>query len=250
MMMLARRHPMISSGTGNSYVLVVEDDAAFGLLLEAYLQTSGFRTVLASSGRQLFIRLDTYPVGVIVLDLTLPDEDGLALTRRIRARSDIPIIITTGRQGADDRLAGFELGADDYLTKPFDPRELVVRVRRRLNATALKSTPVPASFLLGGWLIDTGRRVVRRDRIIANVTPREFEILLALVRAGGRAMTRAQLLDLVLRGEEPESERSVDIVVSRLRRKLEKDPRKPKMIITVQGYGYRINEDLLSAENQ
>lgn len=226
-------------------VLIVDDDAAFGSVLDGYLRTAQFSTLRAGTGRELFTLIATRNVDAIILDLTLPDEDGLAITRRVRARSSVPIIIVTGRQDSENRLAGLELGADDYLTKPFDPRELVLRVRRLLMRGTRSKPASEQRWCLGDWIIDTDRRTVEREGVGAGLTRMEYEALLVLMQSGGRALTRAQLVDATTRRDGPESERSIDILVSRLRSKLERSRRKPALLLTVPGHGYRINDGLL-----
>ena len=227
-------------------VAIVDDDAAFASILDGYLQTAKFRTLRLGTGSELFALLASRPPDVIILDLTLPDEDGLAITRRVRARSSVPIIIVTGRQNSDDRLAGLEMGADDYLTKPFNPRELVIRVRRLLERSARSKTPPADRYQLGDWIIDPERRTIERRGKGAELTRMEYDVLQVLLRAHGRVQTRAQLLDATTRRDGPESERSIDILISRLRRKLEPSKGKPTLLLTVAGHGYRINDAALS----
>jgi len=185
---------------------------------------------------------------LILLDLGLPDEDGLTLTRQIRARSSIPIIVITARRGREDRLAALELGADDYLTKPFDPEELVLRVHNilsraqdgggggggRVEANVIES---------GGWKIDGGARSVTspggQDITLTNA---EFNLLAALAKAPNRVLSRDHLLDAVSRNDDAPSDRLIDVLISRVRKKIEDEPKKPKIIITVAGSGYKFSE--------
>jgi DNA-binding response OmpR family regulator len=182
----------------------------------------------------------------VILDLNLPDEDGLVLTRQVRSRNSVPLIILTSRQDESDRLIGFDLGADDYLTKPCNPNELLARVRAVLNRTQASrgehGEQRPITF--GRYALDLERhRLVDADGREIPLTAGEFQILSALARAKGRVLSRGQLADAVSGVDEPISERSVDVLISRLRRKVEKDPKEPEVILTQPRYGYRLAVD-------
>lgn len=216
-------------------------------LLAAYLQNEGFKVSLAASGEEMLAILDTEPIQLILLDLGLPDEDGLTLARQIRARSTLPIIVLTARKHHDDRLAALEIGADDYVTKPCDPQELALRARNLLSRakasdslTEFGQTAEMARF--EGWVVNfTARTLVAPDGQEVHLTRSEYNLLAALVRAPNRILTRDHLLDAVSRQGDPPSDRMIDVLVSRLRRKIERDPKKPKLIVTVVGFGYKFS---------
>ena len=227
----------------HNHLLLVEDDVAFARLLSAYLDTAGFKTTCCESGQEMFHKLETMTPSLILLDLELPDEDGLVLSRRLRQVSDLPIIIVTGRADQNDRIVGLEMGADDYVQKPFDPRELIARVRNVLARTRNR-IPKPAKISSDGVTIQAADHlVIGRQGETIHLTPTESSILNALIRANGRPLRREQLLDAGGEISGSDSPRSIDITISRLRRKLERDPKFPKILLTVQGLGYRIHLD-------
>ncbi|MBT3552654.1 MAG: response regulator transcription factor [Rhodospirillaceae bacterium] len=231
------------------HLLIVEDDELVQSLLAAYMKGEGYKVSCAGSGKEMLATLNTEKIDLILLDLGLPDEDGLTLTRQIRARSSIPIIVITARRGREDRLAALELGADDYLTKPFDPEELVLRVHNilgrakdgggdgggaRLEANVIES---------GGWKIDGGARsVTSPGGQDITLTAAEFNLLAALAKAPNRVLSRDYLLDAVSRNDDAPSDRLIDVLISRVRKKIEDEPKKPKFIITVAGSGYKFSE--------
>ena len=225
---------------GNPKLLIVEDDPSFGMIMAAYLDVAGYETTRVMHGREVFGRLERGRYDTVLLDLNLPDEDGLAIMRSLRARSDVPIVIVTARHGTDDRLAALEMGADDYLIKPFEPRELVVRVRniiRRYRGTDKKK----GLFRFARWELDVDRHALRNGNGQSTaLTPAEFDLLLALVKNRGHVMSRAQLIDAIVHTEPPESERAVDVLMSRLRKKIEQDADDPKILLTIRGHGYRL----------
>jgi two-component system alkaline phosphatase synthesis response regulator PhoP len=223
-------------------VLVVDDELKITRLLRDYLQQAGFRVVTAADGRSALGIARTEHPDMIVLDLGLPGLDGLDVTRALRKSSDVPIIMLTARAEEADRIVGLELGADDYLVKPFSPKELVARVRavlRRVDA----SVETPDLVRTGALEIDTAKRAVRVGGRSVDLTPTEFELLLHLARSPGRVYTRSQLLD-ALHGVAFESyERAIDAHVKNLRRKLEPDPAHPKYLLTVYGVGYKYADE-------
>jgi two-component system alkaline phosphatase synthesis response regulator PhoP len=219
-------------------ILVVDDELKITRLLRDYLQQAGFRVVTATDGPGALTAARAERPDMIVLDLGLPGLDGLDVTRTLRKSSDVPIIILTARAEESDRIVGLELGADDYLVKPFSPKELVARVRavlRRVDA----SVEAPALVRAGDVEIDTTKRTVMVAGRSVDLTPTEFELLLHFARSPGRVYTRSQLLD-ALHGVAFESyERAIDAHVKNLRRKLEPDPGNPQYLLTVYGVGYK-----------
>lgn len=227
------------------HLLIVDDDEFVLTLLGAYLEVDGFRVSLVASGREMLAVLAKEPVHLILLDLGLPDEDGLALTRQIRARSSVPVIVLTGRQAPEDRLTALELGADDYLIKPCDPREIVLRIRNLLDRSAGVGSAASEAARrdvvnFDGWTLDlAGHSVTAPDGNDVPLTGAEFNLLAALARAPNRVLTRDHLLDAVSQNNEAPTDRTIDVVVSRLRKKIERDPAKPSLIVTVRGCGYK-----------
>jgi DNA-binding response OmpR family regulator len=222
-------------------VLVVDDERQIAQIATDYLRHAGFEVIAAGDGARALDLARARRPDLVVLDLGLPGLDGLDVARTLRRESNVPIIILTARVEESDRLLGLELGADDYVTKPFSPRELVARVKavlRRADAASASGDVVR----VGDLTIDVPRlRVTRRDRPI-ELTPTEFQLLVTLARHPGRIFTRAQLLDAV-RGLEVESfERAIDTHVKNIRRKLEPDSRSPRYILTVYGMGYKCAE--------
>ena len=219
-------------------ILVVDDELKITRLLRDYLQQAGFRVVTASDGPGALASARTERPDLIVLDLGLPGLDGLDVTRTLRKSSDVPIIMLTARAEEADRIVGLELGADDYLVKPFSPKELVARVRavlRRVDA----SVEAPDLVRAGDLEIDTTRRTVKVNARAIDLTATEFELLLHFARSPGRVFTRSQLLD-ALHGVAFESyERAIDAHIKNLRRKLESDPANPTYLLTVYGVGYK-----------
>jgi two-component system OmpR family response regulator len=225
------------------HILVVEDDRDISALVARYLRANDCRVTLASSGRELDRHFDTSTIDLIVLDLMLPGENGLSLCKRLRARSKVPIIMLTAKGDEVDRILGLEMGADDYLSKPFNPRELLARIRavlRRSQAAAAGPAAGGARALrFLGWRLDRILREVR-DPHGARValTDAEFALLQAFCDRPQRVLSRDQLLELTQGRTAAAFERSIDILVSRLRRKLESNPHDPSIIKTVRSGGY------------
>jgi len=218
-------------------ILLVEDDARLAAMVAEYLGDAGLRITIAPNGEQGLARLAREPFDAAVLDLMLPDIDGLEVCRRLRATSDLPVLMLTARGDAADRIVGLELGADDYLPKPFEPRELLARLRailRRRGGGAQRG-----DLLRFGQLeIDRAARAIRVDGKAAELTAYQFALLLALAEHAGRVMTRDALMDL-MKGEPLEAfDRSIDVHISRIRAAIEVDPKKPRRILTVRGAGY------------
>jgi DNA-binding response OmpR family regulator len=224
-------------------ILVVDDEPKIVKLVRDYLERAGFAVCVAADGKSALSLARTEKPDLIVLDLGLPQMDGLDVTRELRKVSTVPIIMLTARSEESDKLIGLELGADDYLTKPFSPKELVVRVRvvfRRMETyTANTSEIIRAADLT----LDVARmRVMAQDRQIEELTPTEFTLLATLARSPGRVFPRAQLLD-TLHGVAFESyERAIDAHIKNIRRKIEPNPPEPRYILTVYGIGYKFTD--------
>jgi DNA-binding response OmpR family regulator len=222
-------------------ILVVDDELEIVKVVRAYLEQSGFRVITASDGQQALAVFRHEQPDLIVLDLNLPQLDGLAVCRAIRHESNVPIIMLTARVEETDRLIGLEIGADDYITKPFSPREVVARVRTVLR----RSTPAPepsSLITIGALSIDPLKHEVQlQDRSI-DLTPSEFNILLIMAAQPGRAFSRMELLDAA-QGEAYEGyERSIDVHIKNLRQKLGDEPRDPTYVLTVYGVGYKFSD--------
>jgi DNA-binding response OmpR family regulator len=223
-------------------VLLVDDEPKIVQLARDYLEQAGFRVASATDGREALAAFRTGAPDLIVLDLGLPHVDGLDVARAIRKTSNVPIVMLTGRADETDRVAGLELGADDYVAKPFSPKELVARIRAVLRRTEMAASPSDI-VRAGDVTLDVPRLSVRvKDRAV-ELTPTEFQLLLALARAPGRVFTRAQLLDTVHGVAFESYERAIDAHVKNIRRKLEPDPRSPRYVLTVHGVGYRFSEE-------
>jgi two-component system, OmpR family, alkaline phosphatase synthesis response regulator PhoP len=223
-------------------LLVVEDEPKIAELLKLYLEREGFRVEVALDGAAALEAFRQRGPALVVLDLNLPMVDGLEVCRQIRRESSLPIIMLTARDEEADKLIGLELGADDYVTKPFSPREVVARVRAVLRRA---SAPQSSQELIraGELMLDAARHQVRRGDRFLELTPTEFRLLEVLMRHPGRVYTRLQLLDQV-QGEAFEGyERTVDAHVKNLRQKIEPDPQHPTLVQTVYGVGYRFAED-------
>jgi two-component system alkaline phosphatase synthesis response regulator PhoP len=219
-------------------ILVVDDEPKIVRLVRDYLEHGGFEVVVARDGREALMRARTEHPDLVVLDLGLPGLDGLDVTRALRRDSAVPLIMLTARDSETDKVLGLELGADDYLTKPFSPRELVARIRAVLRRHERSDTA--ETIRVGELLIDVPRLRVEVDGRAVPLTASEFELLTTMARQPGRVFTRAQLLDAI-RGQAIESyERAIDAHVKNIRRKLESDPRRPRYLLTVYGVGYRL----------
>jgi len=224
------------------HILVVEDDVEISRLVSRYLRTNDLHVSVLADGRTLDRTLEDSRVDLIVLDLMLPGEDGLTLCRRLRTRSEVPVIMLTARGEELDRIIGLEVGADDYLAKPFNPRELLARIRavlRRANAVAPIVDRRARTLTFLGWQIDCLLRELKDPKGTHIVlTGAEFSLLQVLCERAGRILSREQLLDLTQGRKAGSLERSVDVLISRLRRKIERDPHDPAIIKTVRSGGY------------
>ncbi len=227
------------------HLLIVEDDEMMQSLLAVYLEQEGYDITAVLTGKDMFSVLSKRSADLILLDLTLPDEDGLTLARQVRARSSVPIIIMTARKGMEDRLAGLDIGADDFLTKPFDPRELVLRVRNVLKRTGDATREENQVVGFDGWKMDmTSRTLTGPDETDVPLTSGEFNLLAALIKSPGRVQSRDYLLDAIARNDEPPSDRMIDVFVSRLRKKIGKNSGEQNYIVTVPGHGYKFTGPL------
>ena len=217
-------------------ILLIEDDPRLARLVDDYLGEAGFRVVHAATGSAGLLSLQREDFDALVLDLMLPDMDGLDVCRQVRARHNTPILMLTARGDAMDRIVGLEMGADDYLPKPFEPRELLARLRAVLRRS---HASVPDQVLRFGRLeVDPGARELRVDGAVRPLTAYQFEIVLAMAERAGRVMSRDALFDIV-KGESLEAfDRSIDVHISRIRSAIEDNPKKPRRVLTVRGTGY------------
>ncbi len=224
------------------HILVVDDDREIRSLLARFLVKHGLRVSSAKDGPEMMKILDGSAVDLVVLDLMLPGEDGLSLCRRLRATSTLPVIMLTAMGDDTDRIVGLEMGADDYLPKPFSPRELLARIKAVLRRVhALPGTPASSGDVLrfDGWTLELGpRRLLSPGGDEVELSTGEYELLLAFVTHPRRVLSRDQLLDLARGRSAAPFDRSIDIQVMRLRRKIEADPKEPRLVKTVRGGGY------------
>jgi two-component system, OmpR family, alkaline phosphatase synthesis response regulator PhoP len=222
-------------------VLVVDDEPRIAAIAADYLRHAGFVVLIAEDGAEALDLARKKRPDLVVLDLGLPGVGGLDVARTLRAETEVPIVMLTARVEESDRLLGLELGADDYITKPFSPRELVARVKAVLRRTE-KGVDAGGLLHLGDLTLDTRRLTVKRGEAAIDVTPTEFQLLATLAHRPGRVFTRAQLLDAV-RGDAGESfDRAIDAHVKNVRRKIEPDTRNPRYVLTVYGVGYKAAE--------
>jgi len=222
-------------------VLVVDDEPRIVQLARDYLEHAGFAVLVAGDGRSALQTIRTRRPDLVVLDLGLPALDGLDVTRAVRAESSLPIVMLTARDDELDKLVGLELGADDYITKPFSPRELVARVRAVLRRSERAAQPADR-IVVGDLVLDVPRMRVSVGHRAVELTTTEFAILTTMAREPGRIFTRSQLLDAVHGVAFESYERAIDTHVKNIRRKLEPDPRRPRYLLTVYGVGYRVAE--------
>jgi two-component system OmpR family response regulator len=229
------------------HVLMVEDDREIGRLVSRYLSSHGCRVSLAGDGREMDRLMAASRIDMIILDLMLPGEGGLDLCRRLRAGSDLPIIMLTAKSDEVDRIVGLEMGADDYIGKPFNPRELLARVRAVLRRTAAGGE-LPAgrgALCFRGWRLDrSSRQLTAPDGTLVSLTSAEFDLLQTLCERPGIILSRERLLDLTQGRSVDTCGRSIDVLISRLRGKIEDDPHRPAMIKTVRSGGYLFTPDV------
>ena len=225
-----------------AHILVVDDEPEIAELLRRYLSAQGFSVSTAGSGAEMRRILAEADIDLILLDLGLPGEDGLALMRALRQSSSVPVIVVTGRGEPVDRILGLEIGADDYITKPFDVRELAARVRsvlRRTTEQAAKPVVGADTVRFAGWTLHLdARRLESPEGKAVELTSGEFELLAVLARAPGRVHSRDELLGATRNREAGPFDRTIDVQIGRLRRKIEADPQHPELIKSVRGAGY------------
>ncbi|KAF0099849.1 MAG: transcriptional regulatory protein OmpR [bacterium] len=224
----------------NPQVLVVDDDAGIRDLLADYLAKQGMAVATARDGREMDERLVAFRPDLVVMDLMLPGEDGLALTRRLKSARDVPVIMLSARGEDIDRIVGLEVGADDYLAKPFNPRELLARIRAvlRRGVAAKAEAGGDETVRFGPFVLDLAAQSLSRDGEEITLTQAEFSLLKLFVEHPNRALSRDQIMDWLKGFERDPFDRSIDVRVTRLRRKLEEDPANPAYIRTVWGQGY------------
>ncbi len=225
------------------HILIVDDDAEIRTLLTRYLEKNGLRATAVGDGRGMWKALEDGAIDLIVLDLMLPGDDGLTLCRTLRTRSDIPVIMLTARDEETDRIVGLEMGADDYLPKPFSARELLARIKvilRRTRALPPNLKPTDAHLIrFAGWVLDTTHRhLISPAGETTPIGGVEYKLLQVFLDRPNRVLSRDQLLDLTQGREADPLDRSIDVQVSRLRQRLGDDPRSPTLIKTVRGEGY------------
>ena len=224
------------------HILVVEDDRDISRLVGRYLRENDCRVSFAADGGEMDERLASSRIDLVVLDVMLPGEDGLSLCRRLRATSHLPVVMLTAKGDEVDRIIGLEMGADDYLAKPFNPRELLARIRavlRRISLAAVSSEAGARLMTFDDWRLNcVARTLTNPGGSLVTLTSAEFDLLQALCERAGRILSRDQLVDITQGRSAGAFERSVDVLVSRIRRKIERDPHRPELIKTVRSGGY------------
>jgi two-component system OmpR family response regulator len=235
--------------TESTRILLVDDDRELRDLVSRLLERHGYHVATAKDSREMTATLARGKADLLILDVMLPGKDGLQICREIREESHVPILMLTAMGEEADRVVGLEMGADDYLAKPFSPRELLARVRALLRrADYMKASAAPQRngnriLRFAGWKLDLGRRRLEApDGLLVGLTSGEFEMLVAFVEHPQRVLSRDQLLDLTRGRDSSPFDRSIDVQVSRLRRKIEADPKTPSMIVTVRGDGYEFTQ--------
>jgi two-component system OmpR family response regulator len=228
-----------------THILVVDDDKDIRMPLAKYLSQNGMRCTAASSGKEMDEKLTGANVDLIVLDVTMPGEDGFSICRRLQETMRIPIILLTALTEETDRIVGLELGADDYVTKPFNPRELLARIKsvlRRSQMLPIKQKNTRGLVEFEGWKFDfSHKEIIDKEGVAIRLSSGEHLLLVSLIDHGGMTLSREQLLDLTKGRETQLFDRSVDNQISRLRRKIEKDPKNPRIITTEWGGGYQFS---------
>lgn len=227
------------------HILLVDDERSIREPLAQFLTKQGFRVTQAADAGTARDRLAAYAIDLVILDIMMPGEDGLSLTRHIRANGELPVILLTARSEETDRIVGLEMGADDYVVKPFSPRELATRakviLRRASAGGAPQHGPDGASYAFAGWVLKSGERtLIDREGVSVPLSTGEYNLLLALAQRPRQVLTRDQLLDLTQGREAAAFDRAIDNQVSRLRKKIEPDAKNPDLIKTVWGGGYTL----------
>jgi len=233
---VAEKMPTAAAEEAIPHLLVIDDDSRIRSLLSRYLTERGFRVTTAGDAAEARERLKSLVFDLLVVDIMMPGEDGLELTRALREVNDVPILLLTARAEIESRIHGLEAGADDYLPKPFDPRELVLRLNNILKRRILAQPEASGEVRLGELVFSLDRGELKRGEELVRVTEREREMLIVLAAKAGETVPR---IALVGEGEQV-SERAVDVQINRLRRKLERDPANPMILQTVRGIGYRL----------
>jgi DNA-binding response OmpR family regulator len=227
----------VAQGANANRVLVIEDDLFVQGLMSSLLETEGFVTARAGTAKQALAELERMSISAILLDLGLPDEEGLALLRKLRRRTTAPVIVVTSSDGIDERLAALEMGADDFVVKPVEPRELILRLKHAVRGSDQADS---TRFEAAGWSLDLASRVLHNpEGSRVELRRAEFNLLAALFQARGRVLTRDQLLDAISTGAEAPTERTVDVLVSRVRKKTGTSGN--GLIVTVTGVGYTLS---------
>ncbi|WP_429072276.1 response regulator [Aeromonas veronii] len=234
---------------GNTHILVVDDHSEIRDLLKRFLEQHGLRVSCARDGKEMKRLLEEREFDLLVLDLMMPGEDGLTLCRELRVKSNLPIIMLTAMGEETDRIIGLEMGADDYLAKPFNPRELLARIKAVMRRTQAETQPATETLTrdlrFDRWLLDVNRReLVDEDGVGLSLSTAEFDLLKVFLARPQRVLSRDQLLDLARGREAVAFDRAIDTLVSRLRRKLERDPKNPELIKTIWGGGYMFSADV------
>ncbi|MEI8670797.1 two-component system response regulator TorR [Vibrio sp. SA48] len=233
------------------HVLVVEDDAVTRSKLAGYFQNEGYNVTEAENGTQMREVLQNSVIDLIMLDINLPGEDGLMLTRELRSQSDIGIILVTGRTDSIDKIVGLEMGADDYVTKPFELRELLVRVKNLLwrisaanNQLTIGDTSQNGNLVrFGEWSFDIQRRALSRSGEPVKLTKAEYELLVALSSYPNQVLSRERILNMISHRVDAPNDRTIDVLIRRMRAKMEFDPKNPQIFVTVHGEGYMFAGD-------
>jgi two-component system, OmpR family, response regulator len=234
------------------HILIVDDDAEIRDLLSRFLSKHDFRVTSAKDGREMRQAMTDWSFDLLVLDLMMPGEDGLNLCRQVRGKSSIPIIMLTAMGEELDRIIGLEVGADDYMAKPFNPRELAARIKAVLRRSSLSIAPNkadnhPDNVIFAGLLLEPATRILRRGDESITLTAGEYDLLIAFIDHPRRVLNRDQLLDMARGRAAIPFDRSIDVQVGRLRRKIEPDPKNPILIKTVRGGGYMFTPEVEAA---